>query len=87
MFTSSTGTGVSTASIGAIESGTGDNTATLSGTTNVDGLKGVAKLSGLSIDKPASGYKLTAAVISVGGYGAFTALSASFDISPQAGSG
>jgi hypothetical protein len=44
----------------AIKSGTGDPAATLSGTTTVAAVAGVATLSGLSIDKAAAGYQLHA---------------------------
>ena len=45
----------------AIKSGTGDPAATLSGTTTVAAVAGVATFGNLSIDKPAAGYQLTAA--------------------------
>ena len=44
----------------AIKAGTGDPAATLSGTTTVAAVAGVATFSGLSIDKAAAGYQLHA---------------------------
>lgn len=63
----------------AITSGTGDPSATLSGATTVPAAAGVATFTGLSIDKTASGYALTAAASGVAG-----ATSSAFAITPGA---
>jgi hypothetical protein len=61
----------------AISGGTGNPSATLIGTTTVSTVAGIASFSGLSIDKAASGYTLTAT-----GSGLVGATSAAFSITP-----
>lgn len=64
----------------AITSGTGNPLATLSGTTTVAAVAGVATFSGLSVDKAGSGYTLSATSSVTG------ATSGTFAISPAAAS-
>jgi hypothetical protein len=64
----------------AILAGTGTAGATLSGTTTVAGVAGVATFSDLSIDLPGTGYTLTA-LTTIGG-GLFAGISGRFDITP-----
>jgi hypothetical protein len=63
----------------AITSGTGDPGATLGGATTVPASAGVATFTGLSIDKAASGYTLTAAASGLAG-----ATSTAFSVAPGA---
>lgn len=65
-----------------ITDGTGDEDATLAGTTTVAAVAGIATFADLSIDKVAKGYTLTA---TAGGFAAAT--SASFDIEGRAEAG